>query len=265
MCNCREYVEKTVFKDYPDPAKRPPVVVTWANYHYLDFVLNWVHHIQKTGCNTFIVGAMDNRLLEVLVEKNIPCFAMSSGLTTNDFGWGSSTFFKMGREKISLIKTFTHFGFDVLISDVDTAWVKNPIPYMEKYPEADILVSSDHLRPTTKDGGLEKWPDAGSAANIGIMLFRPKSIPLVDEWVAVLDKDPNYWDQNAFNDLFRRGMKILDREDRLFLYVAKLLMPYDGMELSIPHRQMVSSLQFTFVLCIICPNVHLHFFHLGLT
>ena len=29
--------------------------------------------------------------------------------------------------------------------------------------------------PTTTDGGLEKWPDAGSAANIGIMLFRPSA------------------------------------------------------------------------------------------
>ena len=199
--------------------KLAPVVVTWANYHYLDFVLNWVHHIQATGCKTFLVGAMDDKLLKVLVEKNIPSFAMSSGLSLNDFGWGSSTFFKMGREKISLLQTFTKWGYEVLISDVDTVWMKNPLPYLAKYPSADILVSSDHLGATVEDGGLEKYPDAGSAANIGIMLFRPKAAEFVDKWVAALEKDENYWDQNAFNDLFRIATTASDDKDRLFLYV----------------------------------------------
>jgi hypothetical protein len=38
----------------------------------------------------------------------------------------------MGREKINLIYTFTKWGFDVIISDVDTVWMKDPIPYMER-------------------------------------------------------------------------------------------------------------------------------------
>lgn len=200
--------------------KLAPVVVTWANYHYLDFVLNWVHHIQATGCKTFLVGAMDDELLKVLVEKDIPSFAMSSGLSLDDFGWGSSTFFKMGREKISLLQTFTKWGYEVLISDVDTVWMKNPLPYVAEYPTADILVSSDHLGATVDDGGLEKYPNAGSAANIGIMLFRPKAAEFVDKWVAALEKDENYWDQNAFNDLFRIATTVSDDKDRLFLYVG---------------------------------------------
>ena len=36
------------------------------------------------------------------------------------------------------------------------------------------------------------------------------------EWVDILEKDANIWDQNAFNDLFRRGSRPLEREDRLF-------------------------------------------------
>lgn len=203
-----------------------PVVVTWANYHYLDFVLNWVHHIELTGCKSFLVGAMDNELLEVLVGKSVPAFGMASGLTLDDFGWGSSTFHKMGREKISLLQTFTKWGIDVIISDVDTVWLRNPVPYMAKYPEADILVSSDHLSATTTDGGLELYPEAGSAANIGIMMFRPNSSSFVDAWVNALDSDPNYWDQNAFNDLFRMGMTLsVDRQDRLFkVYNETLLL-----------------------------------------
>lgn len=53
-----------------------------------------------------------------------------------------------------------------------------PLPRLLQYPEADILTSSDHLRSTGKDEGLELWPEAGSAANIGIMLFRPSAVEL---------------------------------------------------------------------------------------
>lgn len=132
------------------------VMVTWANFHYLDFVMNWVQHVQATGCTAYLVGAMDDTLLELLLSKSVPTFGMSSGLTLGDFGWGTPTFHKMGREKIALIAHVTGLGFDVLISDVDTVWLRNPLPYLAMYPAADILTSSDHLRNTVADEGLER-------------------------------------------------------------------------------------------------------------
>ena len=39
----------------------------------------------------------------------------------------------MGREKISLAKTFVHYGFDLLLTDIDTVWLRDPIEYMERY------------------------------------------------------------------------------------------------------------------------------------
>lgn len=139
------------------------VVVTWANYHYRDFVMNWVEHLAAAGCNAYIVGkrhrtstfaafsrlltrllwpalgtagAMDEKLLNFLLDKGVPAFNMSSGLTLADFGWGTPTFHKMGREKINLIYTFTKLGFDVLLSDVDTVWLRNPVPYMQQVQSA---------------------------------------------------------------------------------------------------------------------------------
>lgn len=37
------------------------------------------------------------------------------------------------------------------------------------------------------------------------MFVRKAGLPLVEEWNAVLDRDEKIWDQNAFNDLFRKG------------------------------------------------------------
>jgi hypothetical protein len=104
---------------------------------------------------------------QVLIDGKYNTFSMRSGLTLGDFGWGSTTFAKMGREKIKLIRVFLNLGVDVVISDVDVLWLRNPIPYFRQFPDADILTSSDHLGNTVPDEQLEIWPQAASAANIG--------------------------------------------------------------------------------------------------
>ncbi len=40
---------------------------------------------------------MDDKLLEALAADGVATFSMASGLTTDDFGWGSATFHKMVR------------------------------------------------------------------------------------------------------------------------------------------------------------------------
>ena len=48
----------------------------------------------------------------------------------------------MGRVKISLIKDFLLLGISVVISDIDTAWIQNPLPYFNRFPQAHILTST---------------------------------------------------------------------------------------------------------------------------
>lgn len=48
-----------------------------------------------------------------------------------------------------------------------------------------------------------------SCMHTGIMLFRSKALPFVDEWIKVIEADESVWDQNAFNELVRKGQQIL--------------------------------------------------------
>ena len=138
-------------------------------------------------------------------------------MTTQDFGWGTANFHKMGRKKIELIYLFTEMGFDILVSDVDTAWLRNPMPYLAKFPQADVLTSSDHLSNTAEGDSLEHPQKAMSAANIGIMLLRSSAKELAKQWVQVLEQDDKVWDQHAFNDLYRMGSSKGDFDkDRVF-------------------------------------------------
>ena len=132
--------------------------------------MNWVTNLQRVNVTNYMVGAMDDDLLHRLIAERVPTWSMQSGLTVNDFGWGTATFHKMGRSKIDLIYKFVSMvpalcraalssarrltrvprsqGFDILVSDVDTVWMRNPVPFVLRYPDADILTSSDHLSNT---------------------------------------------------------------------------------------------------------------------
>jgi hypothetical protein len=43
----------------------------------------------------------------------------------------------------------------------------------------------------------------------GIMLFRKNSADFVNEWIDIIEKDDQVWDQNAFNDLYRRQVVVV--------------------------------------------------------
>ena len=194
------------------------IIVTWANFHYLDFAKNWVAHLRKIHAHNFIVGAMDEKMEQAMRELGVNTWLMGSrgigkDAVKNDFGWGTRNFHQMGRDKIRLIRDFTASGVNVLVSDIDVVWLRNPLPFFLRYPYADMLVSSDQLRSETMleqrqkpfmvDGeGLEFHP-CHAASNIGIMWFlatKGNQI-LTKEWVERIENDDKLWDQSAFNDL----------------------------------------------------------------
>ncbi|EXC31691.1 hypothetical protein L484_008781 [Morus notabilis] len=200
------------------------VIVTFGNYAFMDFILTWVKHLTDLNLSNILVGAMDTKLLEALYWKGIPVFDMGSHMSTIDVGWGSPTFHKMGREKVILIDAILPYGFELLMCDTDMVWLKNPLPYLARYPGADVLTSSDSVVPTVSDDSLDNWQQVGAAYNIGIFHWRPtdSAKKLAKEWKEILLADDKIWDQNGFNDLVRRQLgPSVDKE-------SGLVYSYDG-------------------------------------
>lgn len=196
----KELVEKRV--------KDNVIVVTFGNYAFMDFILTWVKHLTDLHVDNILVGAMDTKLLEALYWKGVPVFDMGSHMSTIDVGWGSQAFHKMGREKVILIDAILPYGFELLMCDTDMVWLKNPLPYLARYPEADVLTSSDQVVPTVVDDRLDIWQQVGAAYNIGIFHWRPtySAKKLAKEWKEMLLADDKIWDQNGFNDIVRRQL-----------------------------------------------------------
>ncbi|KAK1408608.1 hypothetical protein QVD17_40532 [Tagetes erecta] len=202
------------------------IVATFGNYAFMDFILTWVKHLTDLGVENLLVGAMDTKLLEALYWKGIPVFDMGSHMSTIDVGWGSPTFHKMGREKVILIDSMLPFGYELLMCDTDMAWLKNPLPYLARYPEADVLTSTDQVTPTVTDDRLDNWQQAGGAYNIGIFHWRPTESAkrLAKEWKDILLADDKIWDQNGFNDLVHRqlGPSVDDESGLVYAYDGTL-------------------------------------------
>ncbi|KAJ4707597.1 arabinosyltransferase [Melia azedarach] len=184
------------------------IIMTFGNYAFMDFILTWVKHLTDLGLSNLLVGAMDTKLVKALYWKGVPVFDMGSHMSTIDVGWGSPTFHKMGREKAILIDSVLPFGFELLMCDTDMVWLKNPLPYLARYPEADILTSSDQVIPTVVDDRLDIWQQVGAAYNVGIFHWRPteSAKKLAKEWKEMLLADDKIWDQNGFNELVHRQL-----------------------------------------------------------
>ncbi|KAL8141869.1 hypothetical protein V2J09_014901 [Rumex salicifolius] len=202
------------------------IIVTFGNFAFMDFILTWVKHLTDLGVSNLLVGAMDTKLLEALYWKGIPVFDMGSHMSTIDVGWGTPTFHKMGREKVILIDSFLPFGYELLMCDTDMVWLKDPLPYIARYPEADVLTSSDQVVPTVVDDSLDLWKEVGAAYNIGIFHWRPTEAAkkLAKEWKEILLADDKIWDQNGFNDIVRRqlGPSVDDESGLVYAYDGNL-------------------------------------------
>lgn len=202
------------------------IIVTFGNYAFMDFILTWVKHLTDLSLSNLFVGAMDTRLLEALYWKGIPVFDMGSHMSTVDVGWGSPTFHKMGREKVILIDSILPFGYELLMCDTDMVWLKNPLPYFARFPEADVLTSTDQVIPTVVDDRLDIWQQVSGAYNIGIFHWRPteSSKKLAKEWKEMLLADEKIWDQNGFNEIVRRqlGPSVDDESGLLYAYDGNL-------------------------------------------
>uniref|UniRef100_A0A804M059 Nucleotide-diphospho-sugar transferase domain-containing protein n=1 Tax=Zea mays TaxID=4577 RepID=A0A804M059_MAIZE len=201
------------------------IVVTFGNYAFLDFILTWVRHLTDLGVDNLLVGAMDTKLLRELYFRGVPVFDMGSRMVTEDAGWGSPTFHKMGREKVLLINALLPFGYELLMCDTDMVWLKNPLPYLARYPDADLLTSSDQVIPTVTDDSLENWREVTGAFNIGIFHWRPTEPAkrLAKDWKDLVISDDKLWDQNAFNDLVRKKFgQPVQGDDLVYSYDGKL-------------------------------------------
>ena len=194
------------------------LIATYVNYNRLDFAYTFVKHLVALKNPHFLVGALDEKALRGLETRGIPSFLIESGLTTNDYGWGTYAFRQLGLHKVQLVLNLAKTGVDALTVDADAFILRDPFPYIRARPKAEVLMSSDHLVATNgyNDDGLEGASGFYSAYNIGYIFIKASALEFVEAWRDTCYKRKNDWDQVLFAQVLNKGSsgRVVDR-DRL--------------------------------------------------
>jgi len=188
------------------------LVYTWTNHAMSDFLYNFLVNLKRLGITQFVIGALDSqtaafcRQKAITLDMAIPVLFLDAGLPTDEFGWNGPAFKMMARYKFESVVQMLQAGYGVFVSDTDVNFIQNPLLDLLRYPEPDILVSSD---------ALNRMPASDlvhSVMNIGIMEFRPR--PIVSEFVRnfyeTMVNDPGFgktlWDQDLFNKMAKQKL-----------------------------------------------------------
>ena len=171
------------FKDFgvPDDLKlsHNTLIITFANYDWMHFLRNWVSHANQIGLEkSFVVAPMDEQTRKACAAENIPVLQKDMKQFMHEHG---SEIFRNAPKDVStsflgqlqidypdmhagiignvmyhrVIETkfhvwalalmlVSHLQINVLVSDSDVVWLRDPLPYLARFHGvADVSISTD--------------------------------------------------------------------------------------------------------------------------
>lgn len=171
---------------------------------YFPVFLNWLIYFRLQCPDSLHV--LHIICLDQSIEEKLPQYGLKCSLVhylPND-RWAYN---RLWQTRAQVTKQLIDSGYDVLLSDSDALWLRNP------FPDLDQLTSSHII------GTRAKFPEAvhgriGSAICMGFIYI--KSFPIVSnfwgDFIATLVRMKNPDDQRIFNELvFRKGLKFTRR------------------------------------------------------
>ena len=99
----------------------------------------------------YVVGATDLKTAQFLGSqgKRHPCFRFfeegAEAMMQKEYKYGDDHYRAATWRKVVVVSQIVGWGFNVLHSDVDTSWFRDPLPYFlgPRLEHADVAVSTD--------------------------------------------------------------------------------------------------------------------------
>lgn len=198
------------------------IVLLTCSTGFHDMWTNWIRHFEKLQISDLPVHLFaedEDTYLKCMEDfgssngqavANVTCLSFESIFpqemrvgSIKASGYRSTQYKKMMSQRPSVVLKELQQGHDVIFADVDTVWLKNPLPYFEP----DFAVSSDdpseiHVwgqkdaRKRYKKYGKVDYLCAGNM----VMKSCPETIALVERWRSDLEGEEER-NQPKFNEL----------------------------------------------------------------
>lgn len=165
-----------------------PIILVFADCEYANVLKNWIAYFKQHVINNLLVIALD-KVTENALEQQ--------GINTVWLPWDRSTD-SLWLTRTKLIKYLLHGGFDVVHSDADAVWLKNPVPFLNQI-NCDMAFSQGTSWP------VDVFMTSGVVLCCGFYLIRAnrRSLDFITQWLRAMEHDPD--DQRVLNRLLLEG------------------------------------------------------------
>ncbi|KAH1053500.1 hypothetical protein AAZX31_08G272700 [Glycine max] len=129
--------------------KTKTVILTVAGYSYKDMLMSWVCRLRKLSIENFVVCALDKETSQFSILQGIPVFTdpiAPSNISFDDCHFGTKCFQRVTKVKSRIVLKILKLGYNVLLSDVDVYWFKNPVPLLHSLGPAVLAAQSDEYQ-----------------------------------------------------------------------------------------------------------------------
>lgn len=175
------------------PNKKEVKIVVFANYNYLPVLKNWMIAMKNLNIANYIIIALDEELHTYLKAKNIPTLLRLCELDLE----------KLWIHRVEVLLELLEEGYNVIHSDADAVWLKDPLPYLEKLPQ-DMIFSQGTIWPPDVQ---EEW---GFVLCCGFFMLRSnkKTLRFMHDLLNRVKKDKD--DQVSCNRMLLERKTVWD-------------------------------------------------------
>ena len=121
------------------------VILSFADFAYVELAINLHESLQALHITNFLFICADEKALKILKRRGIESFLYQHPqLNSTDASVYFSDDFKLKTSiKIKIITAALRLGFQVLFTDADVVFLRNPIHYLTSYNIADLIIQND--------------------------------------------------------------------------------------------------------------------------
>ncbi|XP_010471061.1 PREDICTED: beta-arabinofuranosyltransferase RAY1 isoform X1 [Camelina sativa] len=131
--------------------KNRTVVLSIAGYSYKDMLMSWVCRLRRLKVPNFLVCALDDETYQFSILQGLPVFFdpyAPKNISFNDCHFGSKCFQRVTKVKSRTVLKILKLGYNVLLSDVDVYWFRNPLPLLQSFGPSVLAAQSDEYNRT---------------------------------------------------------------------------------------------------------------------
>lgn len=124
------------------------VILSALNFGYRGILQNWVCNMRHLGITNFVIAALDADLYKFAFTRGLPTYMENTifeGLNSSiisDASYGTDSFKQLTKMKSRVVVRILKLGVNVVWTDCDIIWFKNPLQDMWAY-NVDLAIQTN--------------------------------------------------------------------------------------------------------------------------